>query len=77
MDILLRLGGVITLGLSLLAGKGLDYLAHAGLPHGATAFEFLLAAASFVFASAGFALLLLGIKLLEPQPIARQWRSYD
>lgn len=74
MGIILRISGLIAIGLSMLAGLGLEHLAAAGGRHHPNALEFLLAALSFACASAGAALLLCGPKLLERQPVSFRWR---
>ncbi|RJF93600.1 hypothetical protein D3876_04620 [Sphingomonas cavernae] len=72
----MRIFGLISIGLSLLAGVGLEHLIASGAPHDATASEFLLAALSFAGASIGAAMLICGAKLLEPQRVPLQWRDH-
>lgn len=74
MGILLRAGGLVAIALSMLAGAALDHALKATAPHPLTVLEFVLAALSFAFATAGAALLIVGPKLFEPQEVSAGWQ---
>ena len=73
---LIRLGGLMLIGIAALAAMALCNRAHMTPPHQGTPLEDLLALVAFVSASAGAAMATLGRHLFDRVEVASPWPHY-
>jgi hypothetical protein len=76
-DPVLRIAGLGLLAVAFAACHGLLRSVHAGVPHAATIFEFIVGATGFLGLTLGGALTALGGHLLDPVAVSRRWRGSE
>jgi hypothetical protein len=74
-DPVLRIAGLVLLAVAFATCHGLLRSVHAGVPHAATIFEFIVGATGFLGLTLGGALTALGGHLLDPVTVSRRWRG--
>lgn len=72
-DLILRLAGLISLRLAVLAGSHLYVIVHMAMVHDASPAEMAFAAAAFLCASAGVTLVALGAHIFDRVEVSARW----